>query len=250
MVSVAVGEQDDADSAPLLGGCNRWRPDARRPRAPGRLPRTALTRTDTCSSPPASSARDSERRPSGLGVLRRLLGSPRKRAFGQGWNVLYFFPAPARGRPHRQLEKVKWNPCRMASPAVISFAIASRASSGSEHDEVAGAAQDLAHEPGGAGVGSSTTTAPSASSSTTVRSSRSQRARSGETQTRGDGRGRHLAVGHPALDPGDLLDLGPRLEALLGEARLLDPVELEVADPLFGQVVALDAPAPLPFSSR
>ena len=117
---------------------------------------------------------------------------------------------------------------------------------GLEHDQVAGAAQDLAHQPGRAGVGSSTTTAPSASSSTTVRSSRSQRARSGETQTRATLGGRHLAVGHPALDPGQLLDLGPRLEALLGERRLLDPVELEVADALSGQVVALDVPALAP----
>ena len=76
-----------------------------------------------------------------------------------------------------------------------------------------------------------------------MRSSRSQRARSGETQTRATLGGRHLAVGHPALDPGELLDLGARLEALGGERRLFDPVELEVADSLFGQVVALHVPA-------
>ena len=59
----------------------------------------------------------------------------------------------------------------------------------------------------------------------------------------GDVGGRHLAVGHPALDAGQLLDLGARLEGLLGERRLLDPVELEVANAVFGQVVALDVPA-------
>src|SRR5829696_9035786 len=50
-------------------------------------------------------------------------------------------------------------------------------------------------------------------------------------------------MGHPALYAGDLLDLRPRLEALRGEGRLLDPVELEVADAVFGQVVTLDVPA-------
>ena len=58
----------------------------------------------------------------------------------------------------------------------------------------------------------------------------------------GSGR-RASQLGHPALDAGDLLDLGARLEAVRREGRLLDPVELEVADPVFGQVVALDVPA-------
>src|SRR3954470_21145384 len=54
---------------------------------------------------------------------------------------------------------------------------------------------------------------------------------------------RHLAVGHPSLDAGDLLDLGPRLEAPIGEVRLLDPVELEVPDAVLVEVIALDVPA-------
>ena len=55
---------------------------------------------------------------------------------------------------------------------------------GLEHDEVAGATQDLPHQPGLAGVGQLDDDGAVGQLPTTVRSSRSQRARSGETQTR------------------------------------------------------------------
>ena len=60
----------------------------------------------------------------------------------------------------------------------------------------------------------------------------------------GDLGGRHLAVGHPALDPGQLLDLGPRLEASRSASvASLIRSSLKWRTPLFGQVVALDVPA-------
>src|SRR5215218_9291198 len=110
---------------------------------------------------------------------------------------------------------------------------------GLEHDEVAGAAQDLPHQPGLAGVGELDDDSP-IGQLLDHGPLLAQPARAlGRDPDAGDVGGRHLAVGHPALDPGELLDFRARLEALLGEAGLLDAIELEVAYPFFGQVVAL-----------
>ena len=89
---------------------------------------------------------------------------------------------------------------------------------GLEHDEVAGAAEDLAHQPGGAGVGQLDDDGAVGQLLDHGALLAQPAGALGRDPDAGDVGGRHLAVGHPALDPGQLLDLGARLEALARRA--------------------------------
>ena len=68
---------------------------------------------------------------------------------------------------------------------------------GLEHDELAGALEDLAQQPVGAGVGDLDHDGAVGELLDTVCSSRAQRARSGETQTRATSAAGTLAVSQP-----------------------------------------------------
>ena len=127
-----------------------------------------------------------------------------------------------------------------------SLRIASRASSGSRTTRSPAPREDLAHQPGGAGIGKlddHRAVGELLDHGALLAQPAGPLRRDPDPGHVG---GRHLAVGHPALDAGDLLDLGAGLEAAAGDLGLLDPVELEVAHCLAAKVIALDVPALAP----
>src|SRR2546423_2996862 len=108
---------------------------------------------------------------------------------------------------------------------------------GLEHHQVAGPAQDLADKPGGSGIRDLDHHGPVRQLLDHSPLLAQPAGALGRDPDPCHARGRDLAVGHPALDAGDLLHLRAWLEPLRSQNRPLDPIELEVADALLAEVI-------------